>query len=97
MATATSRTNGASKPNIKHALASVSDGVADVRHDVEQLATTVGAEVKARAGSLSRAAQETTSRAVEATRSQVRERPAAAMGVAAGAGLLLGLLLASRR
>jgi ElaB/YqjD/DUF883 family membrane-anchored ribosome-binding protein len=101
MATSTSAsttpTNGALQTNIKQALNSVGEGVADVRSEVGQLATAIGDEVKARAGTMSKAAQETGSRAMEAARIQVREHPAATLGIAAGAGLLLGLLLAGRR
>jgi len=90
-------TNSGLETNIKQALNSVGEGVADVRSEVGQLASAIGEEVKARAGSVSKAAQVTGNRAMEAARMQVREHPAATLGIAAGAGLLLGLLLAGRR
>jgi ElaB/YqjD/DUF883 family membrane-anchored ribosome-binding protein len=89
------RSNGSAE--VKEALVSVGDGVAAVRDDVGQLAESIGHEAKARARDVTEASKEQTHRALEAARTQVRERPAATLGIAAGAGLVLGLILAGRR
>jgi ElaB/YqjD/DUF883 family membrane-anchored ribosome-binding protein len=94
---ASTQSDQISNGKLKHALASVGDGVSEVRQEVGHLASAVGDEIKARADAIGRSVMTTTSRAVDATRESVRQRPAAALGVAAGAGLLVGLLLAARR
>jgi ElaB/YqjD/DUF883 family membrane-anchored ribosome-binding protein len=95
--TTSANANGREASKVKGALASIGHGVSDVRSDVTHLAAAVGDEVKARAGKLMQAGRNTTHQVVEAARTQVREHPAQTLAIAAGAGILLGILIAARR
>ncbi len=73
------------------------DGLKGLRNDVSELASVVGGELKARVSDAAEVSRDQAHRALEATRAQVRQHPAATIGIAAGAGFVIGLLLASRR
>ncbi|MBI1252265.1 MAG: DUF883 family protein [Alphaproteobacteria bacterium] len=87
--------NGRDK--VREAIASATNDATAVRHDLTHLASAIGEEVKARASTFSDMSKVRARRALEQTNKAIRRRPAAALGIAAGAGVVLGLLLAGRR
>jgi ElaB/YqjD/DUF883 family membrane-anchored ribosome-binding protein len=75
----------------------VSDDVKAFGRDVLKLANSIGDEAKTRVDDLSDGAQGQARVAYANVRSQVSANPAIALGMAAGAGVLVGLLLRGRR
>ncbi|MBI1188539.1 MAG: DUF883 family protein [Alphaproteobacteria bacterium] len=91
--TLSGKDNGA---EMKQTYRAVKNDVRDLGRDVGHLAQTVGDEAKVRARDLSETVRARSEDAFASLQSQVREKPGMALGIAAGAGLLIGLLMARR-
>jgi len=85
--------NNSMQATVRH----VGENLKGLQSDATELASAVGEEIKARVGNAAEVTKQQAQRVLETTRTQVREHPAATIGIAAGAGFLIGLLLASRR
>ena len=96
--------NGMARNALRSRAGDVLDDFGTLRKDMSKLAQAANkaarTEVKHAGRKLEEMGRELRSRAgarVETLSEQVRERPAASLGVAAGFGLLLGLMLSARR
>lgn len=87
-----SKTSDAVASNSKH----VSDDVRAFGRDVLKLAGSIGEDAKSRADDLGDDAREQMQGAYSSVKAQVSSNPAMALGLAVGAGVLLGLLLKGR-
>jgi ElaB/YqjD/DUF883 family membrane-anchored ribosome-binding protein len=96
MVAATSQMNGKDK-HLRKSLRAVRDDVNTLSHDIAELAGAVRVDAGSRVRRLRDRAESSARDTVERMQEQVRERPGVALGAAAGAGLLIGLLLAARR
>ncbi len=98
---ATTATNGKDRrraaSHMHKTLQSLREDVNTLGNDVAHFAEAISYEAKDRVNGLAGRAQEAAGATVEALQNQVRERPGVSIGLAAGAGLILGVLLASRR
>lgn len=74
----------------------VTDDVKAFGRDVLKLANAIGDEAKTRVEDFSGDAQTQVKAAYKNVREQVSANPAVALGMAAGAGVLIGLLLRGR-
>lgn len=74
-------------------LKEITEHLARLRSDVEGLAGAIGATGSNQAEALQDQASETVSEGLAAVEDAVRRKPAKALAIAAGAGLLLGLIL----
>jgi len=97
------RKNGAVRVALKARASDVMDDITELRKDMSRLADAAGKaarhEVHTARQKLNRSAdvlRDRASHGADYVRTQVRERPGAAVGVSLGAGLLIGLLLARR-
>ncbi len=102
--TARHKRNGAARDAVRARANDVMADFAELRKDIGRLADAAGkaarAEVKhtgARLGSIRTELGARAQNGASYVTEQVRARPAAAVGVSLGAGLLLGLLLSARR
>lgn len=82
---------------LKKSLGAVRQDLNGLGHDVAELAGKVKVEAKERFEVLSDRAQTISQDAFEKLQAQVRAKPGVALGVAAGVGMLIGLIAASRR
>ena len=73
------------------------DDVKELGRDLRKFMETVGAEARDGASHLVDRARNQSGEAYRNVAHAVKERPGVALGVAAGAGLLIGLLLSHRR
>lgn len=73
------------------------EAIKDIKDNAGALASELGARAKAQADDVSKKLQAQTQKGMDFLRHQVRENPGLALGVAAGAGLFLGLLMSGRR
>lgn len=71
--------------------------VNELGHNVADLAGAMGEDAKVRFSRFADTSRDHAEHAVSDLQARVRERPGVALGVAAGAGLVLGLLLTARR
>lgn len=101
---ARSRRNGNAHGALKSRAEDVFDDFAELRKDVSRLAkaarNSARYEVRHagdRLGGLSQSLRERATHGAEYVSGKVRERPAAAVGLSLGVGLLFGILLAARR
>lgn len=78
--------NGTPKPSVADA----------VRHLGDE-ASKIGDDASRRMSSMTEAARKSGMAALDQLQGQVRERPAMTLGIAAGAGIIVGLLIAGRR
>jgi ElaB/YqjD/DUF883 family membrane-anchored ribosome-binding protein len=92
----TNRRNGAEPFPVEEAFASVKEGLAEVGGTVNDLTSALGAEIAERAHDFSAAAEKRARSTIETVTKQVRQHPQTTLGIAAGAGFVLGLLMASR-
>lgn len=102
--TARGRRNGAARDALKSRASDVMDDFAELRKDVGRLADAATkaarAEVKQTGSRFQKLQSDVSARTrggAEYVTEHVRARPATAVGVSVGAGLLLGLLLSARR
>lgn len=98
-----SKRNGAARDSVKARANDVMEDFAELRRDMSLLAdaaaksaTNEVRHTRERISNLGRSLRERTETGAEYLSERVRERPAAAIGVSLGAGLLIGLLLARR-
>ena len=96
--------NGAARGALKSTAEDVIEDIAELRRDVAKLAEAAGHAAKvevstagARIDHLKRRMRGRAEDGVNYLSEHVRERPAAAMGVAMGVGLILGMAFAPRR
>jgi ElaB/YqjD/DUF883 family membrane-anchored ribosome-binding protein len=82
---------------LRKSLRTVQDDFGALGNDVAQLASTVGDEAKGQIHHAAQSARHGAEGAITVLQERVREKPGVALGLAAGAGVLLGLLLAGRR
>jgi ElaB/YqjD/DUF883 family membrane-anchored ribosome-binding protein len=83
--------------HMQKTLHSLRDDVNSLGHDMAEFAGALQHDASDQAGVLAQRAQRAAQQAVASLQEQVRERPGVAIGIAAGAGIILGLLLANRR
>ncbi|MEC7764753.1 MAG: DUF883 domain-containing protein [Pseudomonadota bacterium] len=111
MATAAQTSNGKAMDShvkdLEAQIASLKTDVSSLTATLKDLTTTAGAEAKYRASSTAKKAraqgekayhdaQDATVAAYRNAENQVRENPAAAVGIAAGVGFVIGLFLARK-
>jgi ElaB/YqjD/DUF883 family membrane-anchored ribosome-binding protein len=75
---------------------SVREDLSSLSEDVASLAQALGTRTKTQFAALAERAKARGGNAVGAVRAQVADRPAIALGAAAGVGLIIGILLARR-
>jgi ElaB/YqjD/DUF883 family membrane-anchored ribosome-binding protein len=81
----------------KDAAQSFGEGASNARDDLSKIPATIGQEVKAQMGQLGAVGQEQAQKLLTAASTQVRSHPATTLGIAAGVGLIFGMMLAGRR
>jgi ElaB/YqjD/DUF883 family membrane-anchored ribosome-binding protein len=96
MVAATSHMNGKDR-HVRKSLRAVRDDVNTLGNDIAELADAVKLDASSRVRRIRDTGKTYALNTVERMQDQVRERPGIALGAAAGAGLLIGLLLAARR
>jgi ElaB/YqjD/DUF883 family membrane-anchored ribosome-binding protein len=97
MVAASTNMNGKDRQALRKSLRAVRDDVNTLGQDISELAGAVRSNAGSRVRKLRESAEHSAADAIERLQEQVRERPALTIGAAAGAGLLIGLLLAARR
>ncbi len=95
MVAASTNMNGRDR-HLRKSLRAVRDDVNTLGHDIAELAEAVRDDAGARVRHLRDRAESSARDTVGRLQDQVRDRPTIALGAAAGAGLLIGLLLARR-
>jgi len=85
------------KRNLQESLGAINNGVGSLAEEGKNLAGVIGQRAKLSAVDVKARVEEKASKAIAATRGQVRRRPGVALGVAAGLGALFALLAVSRR
>jgi ElaB/YqjD/DUF883 family membrane-anchored ribosome-binding protein len=75
----------------------IGNSVASLRDDVKDVVSTVAQDAKHKVDAMGRELRDTANTTLMRVQEQVREKPAATLGIAAGVGLILGMLLANRR
>ncbi len=92
-------TNGTTMNNsgVIDAISTLRQDVGAIGDDVHDLASQLGKEVRHKVKTVRHAGAERAHALIAQTEDRVRDRPVAALGMAAGAGFLLGVLLATRR
>lgn len=104
METGRGKRNGHARSELRSRASDVMDDFSELRKDLGHLAeaaqkaaraevASTGTRIKTASGSLRARAGE----GAEAVAERVREHPGAAIGISVGAGVLIGLLLATRR
>ncbi len=100
MLTETSDDTGAgirTKRNVQESLDTINKGVGSLAEEGKNIAGVIGQRAKVGAADVKARVEEKASKAIAATRGQVRRTPGLALGVAAGVGALFALLVTSRR
>lgn len=93
MTTESSERNGADNRDSGR----LSESLNELKNQAANLISAITEDLRGRSGRLSGDAQRQARAAYETVNRQVHERPAAALGVAAALGLMLGWMLARRR
>jgi|JI10StandDraft_1071094.scaffolds.fasta_scaffold34022_7 ElaB/YqjD/DUF883 family membrane-anchored ribosome-binding protein len=91
------RINDEAKKNVRDSLDTINKGFGSLAEEGKHLAGVIGQRAKVGAADVKARVEDKTSKAISATRGQVRRTPGVALGVAAGIGALLALLATSRR
>jgi hypothetical protein len=97
MANTRESNNGAIPKRVRKSLGVVREDFSALSDDVGELASSVGEEAQRRLLHSAAGARHSAKEAVSDLQARVRAQPGLALGLAAGTGVLLGLLLAVRR
>jgi ElaB/YqjD/DUF883 family membrane-anchored ribosome-binding protein len=97
MSSATEYGNGKMNTELKKSFGAVRDDLNNLGSDVADLAKTAKSQARERISGLTDQAQTFSKDAFERLQEQVRAKPGVALGVAAGVGVLIGLMMTTNR
>lgn len=93
----TKRLGDEAKKNVRESLDTINKGIGSLAVEGKHLAGVIGQRAKVSAADVKSRVEQKTSKAITATRGQVRRTPGVALGIAAGIGALLAIAAISRR